>query len=204
MATWYLGPLRVGQSVARQVGLLGGVAAVAGGLIFGVLTAADPGAVQAAPSAPDAPSAQATPPAASTPASPVATAKRAAPRIPLHQLIAARLLGRRAGTQLPRATQRMLIGRITAFPAGGATVQTASGQVVTIRANAQTRLPPRRLRLGDQVLILGTPQPNGTFLARAVLRRPGLARPAPTREGSAVSTRGARRNPNSGGTALAS
>src|SRR5438067_339268 len=123
MATWYLGPLRVGQGIARRAGIAGGVAAVAGGLALGVATAADPGAVQAA----------AGPATAASPA-----AAKSAPRLPLHQVIAARLSGQRPAAQALRPAQRLIVGRLLSFPDGAATVQTARGQVVAVHTNAQT------------------------------------------------------------------
>jgi hypothetical protein len=43
---------------------------------------------------------------------------------------------------------------------------------VTVRANAQTKLPARTPRPGDSVVIIGRHEANGTYLARAVLSRP--------------------------------
>jgi hypothetical protein len=60
---------------------------------------------------------------------------------------------------------------------GTATVRTASGEVVLVRANAQTKLPARPVRPGDAVVVIGQRQVDGTYLARAVLRRPAPAHP---------------------------
>src|SRR5262245_45110232 len=98
MATWLLGPLRIGAGAAKTLGIAGGAAAIAGGLAFGVATAADPGAL-----------AQPSPGAA--PATHVA----AKPRMPLHRIVAAALRGRRTPATAPAQTQapvqRTIFGR---------------------------------------------------------------------------------------------
>lgn len=167
MATWYLGPLRFGQGIARKIGIGGGIAAIAGGLVLGVITAADPGAAQAAP-----------PPPAQTGQGAAAAAQPArTPRLPLHQLLVAKVTGQKPATQPARPAQRMLIGRVLGVANGTATVRSAAGQTVTVHTDAGTKLPARRVVAGEPVVIIGKADSDGSFLARAILRRPTPLRP---------------------------
>jgi hypothetical protein len=200
MASWYLGPWRIGQGIARRAGLAGGFVALAGGLTLGVATAADPGTVGAAPATPQ------TPAGSAAPAAPASAKVAPAPRLPLHQVIASRIGSRRPAAQSTapvRPAQRLIVGRLTSFANGTATVQTAGGKVITIHAGAQTKLPRRRTRVGDQVVVIGVPGPNGTFLARAVLSRPAPLHGQPRNPPSAAA-RPAQQVARRGGTRSAS
>jgi len=62
-------------------------------------------------------------------------------------------------------------------------VRTADGDVILVRANARTKLPARTVRPGDAVVIIGRREPNGMYLAQAVLSRPAAAHEPPARPG---------------------
>ena len=65
----------------------------------------------------------------------------------------------------------MVLGRLLDLSESTATLATAGGQPVTVRVTPQTRLPLRRPRAGDGVLVVGQPEADGSWVARAVLLR---------------------------------
>jgi hypothetical protein len=164
MATVRVGPLRLGAGGVRRLGASLGALAVAGGLWLGAAAAAgqpaaDPGAGAGRP----------------------AGALRLVTRRPLHQVIAAWLRpggGAPAGGAAVGRAGRALSGRYVRPTPDGAVVVTGAGREVEVRTTPATRLPARRPRPGEPVLVIGRTLPDGAFEARAVfLRRPlGAAR----------------------------
>lgn len=155
-----IGRLAGHPAVARRLGLAAAGAAIVGGLGLGVVTAADPAGHAAL---------------ATTAAPAAARGAGPAPARPLHKTIAG-LLRRRAGTTPAAAPDtRALVGRFLGREGDVALIRTAQGAVRQVRLTPQTRLPKRRPRPGDAMLVLGQSAPDGTFRARAVLLRPGAA-----------------------------
>lgn len=186
LGPWRVGPLALGAAAAHK--LVAALAAVVlgGGLWLGAASAADPAGHPA------------TIPAVESGAepAPVAPARAAAPRRPALQGLAARLRG-------PQAQGHLLVGRFVDVErdATGTTALVATGpaQLRRVRITAQTRLPARLPRRGEAIVILGQPGPSGSFVARAVLLRPGA-------RAGAVPARRASRSPASqvpGGTPFA-
>ncbi|MGH2349982.1 MAG: hypothetical protein ACRDI2_24245, partial [Chloroflexota bacterium] len=54
----------------------------------------------------------------------------------------------------------------------GALIRVARGEERLVRITSQTRLPARRPRPGDAILVIGRPTADGAFEARAILIRP--------------------------------
>jgi hypothetical protein len=162
MAGLRLGPLRLGAGGVRRLGASLGAVAVASGLWLGAATAA--GQPVAEPG-----------PGAGRPAG----ALRVVARRPLHQVIASWL--RPGGGPLPGGAavgraRRALSGSYVRPTPDGAVVATGTGREVEVRTTPATRLPARRPRPGEPVLVIGRALPDGTFEARAVfLRRPPAA-----------------------------
>ena len=66
------------------------------------------------------------------------------------------------------AAGRIVSGRLVEFAGNTATIQTGNGQTRVVRVTPQTRLPLRRPRPGDAVLVIGQPARDGVFNARAI------------------------------------
>lgn len=145
------------------------VAALAVALALGVASAADAPATAGATGA--VPPVGRTAPGAQTPLRDALPATLGQlPRRPLHKILAARLWGETPRTQ-PQG--RVVLGRIVELGQETATIGGAGGQRRVVRLTPQTRLPARRPRVGDVVLVIGWPAPDGTWVARAVaVRRP--------------------------------
>jgi hypothetical protein len=69
------------------------------------------------------------------------------------------------------AGQALAGGGLLDLDGESATIAPGAGGPVTVRVTPQTRLPQRRPRVGDGVLVVGQPQADGTWVARAVLLR---------------------------------
>lgn len=158
-----IGPLRLTQALALQLGASATAAAVAGGLWLGVVTAADPVGT-ALPSGGIPPVGQ-----------PESNSGLGAsglpptwPRKPLHALLQSRLLGEKAAP----AQRQVVAGRLVRLGVDSAVVATGPGQTRTVVVSPQTRFPARRPRQGERLIIVGRPLPDGTFQATAVLRPP--------------------------------
>jgi hypothetical protein len=143
---------------------IGAGVAIGGGLLFGVATAA--------PAEPAEVPGAATPTAGATPSRPPPGIRRR-PRAPLHRLLLARLRGETPAAAASNA--RVLIGRLVRLGPDGAVVLTLEGPR-QVRVTPRTRLPARRPRPGDGVLLIGRSLPDGTFEARAVMARAPRAR----------------------------
>lgn len=91
-----------------------------------------------------------------------------APRRPLHKILEARLWGE---TPRPQPQGRVILGRIVELGQDTATIGVAGGQRRVVRLTPQTRLPARRPRAGDLVLVIGRPATDGTWVARTVVVR---------------------------------
>ena len=179
MARITIGGVPVDQRLFQGIAALAAIAALAGGLALGVASAsALPSSTLPPALPPSAPSG----PGAGQGGQPVPPARPVARR-PLHMQIAARLQGQpEPRGQVPSLPGVAVTGRLMEYdPAtGSAVLALPQGQQRTVRITAQTKLPKRRPRPGDFVLVVGRRAPDGTFTARAVMARPQRAAPTTT------------------------
>jgi hypothetical protein len=159
MGPWRLGPLALGAAAHKAAAALAALV-LGGGLWLGATSAADPAGHPAAIPAVESGAQPTAPPGA----------RAAAPRRPALQGLAARLRGQ-------QAQGHVLVGRFVDVERDTtgvtALVTTGPAQLRRVRITAQTRLPARLPRRGEAIVILGQPGPNGSYVARAVLLRPG-------------------------------
>jgi hypothetical protein len=94
---------------------------------------------------------------------------RLQPLRPLHQLVLERVTGQGSAAA---QTGNVLLGRLADVEPGKATVVTAGGSSRDVLLTSSTKLPRRRPRSGDQVLVLGRGTPDGAYEARVIFVRP--------------------------------
>ena len=180
MSRVVLGRLTFDFSLIRSLATLAAGIALGGGLALGIASASAlmPNDASEAPPAPQTTPATPPPTGASGPQTPsgAPSAAPVGPSLPrpLHQLLLARLRG-----APPAAAGRIVAGRLVEFVGSTATIQTVSNQTWVIHVTPQTKLPARRPRPGDTVLVIGQPARDGALTARAIAVRRQPAQPAP-------------------------